>query len=112
MSQSEIDATTEGALAESCVVQDLCKFARVNIGSVYYWRDNKIEVDAILKFANNIIPIEVKYRNSIDKKSSAGIKTFTAKFECNQGIIVSKNILALENDILTVPLWVFALAVH
>jgi len=111
LSQSEIDPATEGALAESCVVQDLCKFARVNIGSVFYWRDNKIEVDAILKFTNNIIPIEVKYRNNIDKKSSAGIRAFAAKFDCGHGIVVSKNLLALEEDILTVPLWVFALAV-
>mgnify|MGYP001566820271 CR=1 FL=1 len=81
---------------------------------LYYWIDEyDKEVDCILA-SQQVLPIEVKYRNQISKSDLTGIMKFMEKFKLAKGIIVTKDILKEENienkQIIFIPAWLFLLA--
>ena len=93
-----------GHLVESVIVNHLEKTS--------FWRTpQKDEVDIVIKRNNEVIPIEIKYKNQITKKDLKGIVKFMKKFKVKRGIIVTKDVLKEENDILYMPAWLFLLAI-
>lgn len=76
-----------------------------------YWKEKKNEVDIIIDLNKIIIPIEVKYRERIDPEDKSSIKEFLQEYKEKSpfGIIVTKNLLALEGNILMIPAWIFLL---
>jgi len=70
----------------------------------YYWKGKK-EVDAVIKLGPIPIPIEVKYQERPD--DIGGVKEFMNEFDTGIGIVVTKNTLRLDGDILFVPLPLF-----
>lgn len=70
----------------------------------YYWRGKK-EVDVVIKLGTIPIPIEVKYQEHPD--DIGGVKEFMNEFHTGIGIVVTKNTLRLDGDILFVPLPLF-----
>jgi len=71
-----------------------------NIEKVFYWKSVKNkEIDFILsRSRNNILPVEVKYQNIINP-----IDHITIKNSFKEGIVVSKNIFSIENNIVVLP---------
>lgn len=67
----------------------------------FFWRRIH-EVDCVQ--TNPLIPIEVKYRDSIQQKDLRGIYTFMKKFAVQRGIVVSKN-LNKKGDLEIIPLY-------
>ncbi|MCL5674714.1 MAG: ATP-binding protein [Candidatus Omnitrophica bacterium] len=81
---------------------------------IFYWRD-KEEVDFIIKEGNNIIPIEIKYKNHIEKKDIMGLFKFTEQYQLKSAIVISKDILEQKKinglTVLFIPAWLFVLSV-
>jgi len=70
----------------------------------YYWKGKK-KVDVVIKLGPIPIPIEVKYQERPD--DIGGVKEFMNEFDTGIGIVVTKNTLRLDGDILFVPLPLF-----
>jgi uncharacterized protein len=79
-----------GLYAENLVFNALKKWeGTVNIN---YFKQKKYEIDFIVHAgAGKYIPIEVKYRDRVDKADFRTIRNFCTTYKCGQGIIVTKN---------------------
>jgi predicted AAA+ superfamily ATPase len=93
----------KGAFSENYVLQALQKQFE---GTPRYWSvDNpRYEVDFLIQYGNEIIPIEVK---SEDNVKSASLKKFADKFQDKVKLRVrfSLNNLRLDEDLLNIPLF-------
>jgi predicted AAA+ superfamily ATPase len=81
---------------------------------IFYWSENRQEVDVVCDLFHSPLPIEVKYQNTIGNREQRGMKRFLLKNKTAPfGIIVSKESLEfLETErILVVPLWLFLLLI-
>jgi hypothetical protein len=80
---------------------------------VFYWRERE-EVDFVLD-VNFLLPVEVKYRNTILLKDLKGIIKFMEKYGVREGIVVSKDLLEkMEQNgkiLWLIPAWLFLLMV-
>ncbi|CAN5410862.1 ATP-binding protein [soil metagenome] len=87
--------TDYGLLVENLVFQELYKFQMQARKSwlLHYWRTKAgAEVDFILKTdGETAIPIEVKYRNSIELKLSRSYKSFLDAYQPAIGFVITKN---------------------
>lgn len=76
-----------------------------------YWKNSR-EVDFMLK-NKGVLPVESKYTNKITKRDIEGLLEFMEKFDCNRGIILTKDLLRTEElskkTIVYVPVWLFLL---
>ena len=75
---------------------------------VFYWRKKggKREVDFIIKSKNNeLLPIELKFQNKIQKSDYKGLSKF------NKGIFLSKNEFNVTGNYVTIPVSLFLLLV-
>jgi predicted AAA+ superfamily ATPase len=77
---------------------------------VFYWGENG-EVDFIIEFKRIPIPFEVKYRNSITRDDKISIEKFLNEYKSPFGILITKNTFNLENNIISIPLWMFLLMI-
>lgn len=77
-----------------------------------YWR-NKHEVDFIVMRGNVPVPIEVKYRDKIEKRSLKGILEFMSKFDVESGIVLTRDRQGKEKiddkSLIFIPSWLFLL---
>ena len=64
--------------------------------SIYYFNDDKNEVDFIMKYENKIIPVEVKFREIIEKKDTDALVYFCNKYKLKKAVLITKNILEKE----------------
>jgi uncharacterized protein len=70
---------------------------------VYYWRDqHEHEVDVVIEFRGEPLPIEVKYRSD-PKSNLEGLRHFIEEKNPPFGIVVTRELLELEPPILFVP---------
>ncbi len=78
---------------------------------VFYWRERE-EVDFVLD-VNFLLPVEVKYRNTILPRDLKGIIKFMTKYGVREGIVVSKDLLQKrEQDdkiLWLIPAWLLLL---
>jgi hypothetical protein len=99
-------STNEPVLVENCVFTHLIRTFK----NISYWRDVE-EVDFVINIDNVPIPVEVKYRNKIERKYTRSVIKFCRKFNVNRGIIVTKNDLKKEIidevEIWFIPVWLF-----
>jgi len=78
---------------------------------IFYWLDKgRNEVDIVFTLKNEVIPIEVKYTNEIDRKDIKGLVRFCEEFR-TKGIVVTKDILKNEGNIIFMPAWLFLMMV-
>ena len=89
----------KGALTEQYVCQQL-----KNKHEIYYWvADNATaEIDFLLQYENEIVPIEVKAEENLKSKS---LKTFVDKFENKNAVRTSMNNYREEEWLKNVPLY-------
>lgn len=81
---------------------------------IFYWLDKaRNEVDIVVALKNEVIPIEVKYKNEIEKKDIKGLIKFCKEFK-TRGIVVTKDLLEKREiegkDILFIPAWLLLLS--
>lgn len=95
-----------GPKVESCVNRHLIHL------KPYYWK-NTSEVDFVIEGEKDLIPIEVKYRESIRREDMRGLLSFMDKFKLKNGIMITKDIFWTEKiekkNISQIPVWLFLL---
>jgi len=104
------DHTEVGKMIET-VVADHTKRLKFNLEpsskpSLFYWRSSH-EVDIIIDLYQKPLPIEVKFRETIEESYLKGLRSFIEKFNCKLSIVVTKNYLARNDSIVFVPAWLF-----
>lgn len=102
-----------GQMAESKMVETVINRHLLDpLRHLYYWRNGQ-EVDIIIEEEKKIIPLEVKFKEKIDKEDYKGLFAFMTHEKIQKGIIVTKNLLAskkiLGKEILHLPAWVLLL---
>lgn len=73
---------------------------------IFYWEDYDSEVDLILDLPIIVLPVEVKSKAG-DKAIGALNKFIEEHDKSKWGIIITKDELKLEKNILFLPLWMF-----
>ena len=84
-------------------------FVRSYLDAEFYWRKNGKEVD----FVFNSIPVEIKYKEKIEKEDLKNLLEFMKIFRQSKGYIISKDEfkeIRIDNKkIKIIPAWYFAL---
>lgn len=78
----------------------------------FFYRDEKgREVDLIIKEGGNIIPIEIKYQEKINKNDLLGLLYFLEKYCLNRGLVLTKEKVGKERIgqkiVYYLPVWEF-----
>lgn len=69
------------------------------------------EVDYVAEDAGGrLFPIEVKFRNRIDREDLDGVRRFMRRYGCRHGLVVTRETSGLEDGVALVPLMDFLLA--
>ena len=90
----------KGAFAENFILQSLVSQFH---SKIYYWTSGNVaEVDFVLQYQNNIIPIEVKASTNIKSKS---LISYSNKYEAPIKIRYSLKNLSLDKGLLNIPLF-------
>jgi len=80
--------------------------------SIFYWRGkNDREVDFIIKSDDKIIPIELKYQNSIKKEDQYGLIDFKKASKVKHSLLLTKDKLAVSTESVLIPTSLFLLLV-
>lgn len=84
-------------------------FVRSHLDTEFYWRKDGKEVD----FIYNRMPVEVKYKDNIQKQDLKNLLEFMEKFKISTGYLISKDRfdeVNIDNKIIKIlPVWYFAL---
>ena len=89
----------KGALTENYVLQMLLS---TGLKANYFTFDNKYEIDFIIQYKNNIIPIEVKSSENIN---SISLKHYNEKYNPKVRIRFSMKNLQKDNNLINIPLF-------
>ena len=77
-------------------------------GDMFYRDKHKVEVDIIIK-NDELIPVEVKYQNTINNSDLKGIMKFKDQYRTGMPIIITRNTFGTkryrDTDFLLVPAW-------
>lgn len=110
------DATERGLTAQTVAMNHAARLQYYLSGhrsaEVNYWQplDQSAEVDLVLNHSEYLIPIEVKYTNSISGSDRRGLYKFMERFgDADFGVILTKDKLGKKEDIYYIPLWLFCL---
>jgi predicted AAA+ superfamily ATPase len=96
-------AQDEGYLVENASVQLVRSYCESKPFRFYYWRDRSAEVDLVIDKKTHLLPVEIKYRNNIRNEDIAGLRAFMAKYQVKTGMVITKQKLGIEGDIVYVP---------
>ena len=90
----------KGNLVESFVFQQLYFRRKLDNNFRYeikYWRTKQgAEVDFVIEFQNELIPIEVKYQESSDTNITRSFQNFLNKYKQRKAIVITKNLLTIK----------------
>lgn len=76
-------------IEESMIIENL---VISSIPTTFFWRDpSHHEVDCVLIDKKKIIPVEIKYKNALDKRDLKGLLKFCDKFNARHAILVTKD---------------------
>jgi len=116
LSSTSLFTFLNNSVEESKLIENLIV---VNTGASFFWRTpQKYEVDIVLTKNNEVIPIEIKYKNNILPKEVKNLIHFSKDFNIQKAIMITKdfsgvNNFKLENDkileINFIPAWKFLL---
>ncbi|MEW6327039.1 MAG: ATP-binding protein [Thermodesulfobacteriota bacterium] len=93
-----------GILAEIATFSQLNSYLGVS-GKLFYFRERDMEVDFVVETARGLIPVEVKYRET--PKDIKGIRYLMERFKAKTALVITKDTLKIEENILFVPLRLF-----
>lgn len=102
-----INTPVAGSMVEAVIAN--------HVGSLFFWRTpQKDEVDIVVKGSKSTVPIEVKYQSQITADDINPMLKFCRRFNVQNGIIVTKDILENREvggvNILLIPAWLFLLS--
>jgi hypothetical protein len=108
----EIDELEKTKIVENLVFSHILSLKKRDLfPKIFYWMDKaRNEVDIVFTLNGKIIPIEVKYVNDIIKKDLKGLIKFCETFK-TQGIVITKDLLKKEENIIYIPAWLFLLTI-
>ena len=89
----------KGALTENYVLQTLIS---IGLNPYYFTFDNKYEIDFVIQFKNEIIPIEVKSSENINNKS---LKVYNESYNPKTRIRFSMKNLNKDGNLINIPLF-------
>lgn len=89
----------KGALTENYILQTL---VATGLNPYYFTFDNRYEIDYIIQYENEIIPIEVKSNESINNTS---LKVYNEKNNPKTRIRFSMRNLNKDNNLINIPLF-------
>ena len=109
------DGNELGKLVET-IVFNHCLRLKFNLTNkarpdMFYWRENGNEIDIILDCMEHVLPVEVKYRNRIDKPDVKAIREFVENGQAPFGFVVTVDKLEKDGKLIYIPLWLFLLIV-
>ncbi|MBR2555511.1 MAG: ATP-binding protein [Aeriscardovia sp.] len=93
------DNTFKGAVAENYVVQ---MAAAGEKGLFYYKPDDSMEIDLLLEYDGEIVPMEIKAGRH---KRSTSLKNYRTKFSPVKMIRISENNFGQADELISVPLY-------
>lgn len=77
------------------------------LDNIYFYRTiSKSEIDFVIQKENSLLPIEVKYRNKVQKVPVA-IKNFNKQYNNVNSIIITKSELKKQGEDLYIPYYLF-----
>ena len=88
-----------GAVTEQYVLQE---FKTIGDLPVFYWASNRAELDFLIQYQNNIIPVEAKATINLQAKS---LKSFRQKYEPKISIRTSLADFEENNGLFNIPLY-------
>lgn len=88
-----------GAITEQYVLQE---FKTIGELPVFYWASNKAELDFLIQYQNNIIPVEAKATINLQAKS---LKSFRRKYEPKISIRTSLADYEENTGLFNIPLY-------
>ena len=106
-----LESTDVGLMAETTVhnhLQNLTSKLAAYRTSCYYWKNN-CEIDNVITFGKNPVPVEVKYQNQIRAEEAESCREFAEVNESPFSIVVTRDKLSFEDKIAYIPLWYFLL---
>ncbi len=87
-----------GHVFENLVLNIIKEKIKFTNGSIHFWRTlDKAEVDFVLDFGREIIPIEVKYKKYKMPKLEASMRSFIGKYAPKKAFIVNLELNTLLN---------------
>ena len=89
----------KGALTENYVLQMLLA---IGLDCNYFTFDNRYEIDYIIQYQNEILPIEVKAGENVRNIS---LKTYQEKYKPTKGIRISMKNLQKDGQLINIPLF-------
>lgn len=109
LKEYEITEDNSGFVIENIVGLHLFRLSKKYNDRIFYFRAKK-EVDFVLK-NKKLVPIEVKYAESINKSDIANLLNFMSENKLKEGIVVTKNLFKTDiierKKILFIPAWLF-----
>ncbi len=98
-----------GHKIEMIVIRHLLKKREVSMfgldlvkGPYFWYSDKGKEIDFVVESKNALIPLEVKYQNTISPGDYTGMKRVFGG-----GIVVTKNTIFRDGNIIGIPAWLF-----
>lgn len=93
---------------ESMVIEEFLRSlnaAGIDYSCFYYRTSGGAEVDLVIEGKFGLIPVEIKYTQTINLKSLRAIRDFIREFKCPYGIVVNNDekVRLYEPDIIGIP---------
>lgn len=114
LKRKEIDADTAGHVIEGMADFDIRLLCEKQNYKEYYFRNKeKEEIDIILDRKNDIIPIEVKYKEEIKESELKAMISFIRDNKerkigkTNYGIVITKDIYKKVDNLYFIPYWLW-----
>ena len=89
----------KGALTENFIIQSLTS---IGLNPYYYTFNNRYEIDFLLQYKNEIIPIEVKSSENINNTS---LKVYNEKYNPKIRVRFSMRNLTKDDNLINIPLF-------
>ena len=77
------------------------------VNRLFYWKSASNEVDFVLRFEEAYLPIEVKYTSSLSRRDINGLYSFTRPNSGQKGLVLTKDLLRADEDIVALPAFLF-----
>jgi len=113
LKRKEVDDATAGHIVEGMADFDARLICEKENYNQYYFRNAaQEEVDIIIDRKLDLIPIEVKYSNTIDPADTENIRKFIEANKSglsgvNYGIMITKDTFKIEDNLYYIPYWMF-----
>lgn len=108
---TSLEGEERGRIAETLAHNVIKLFPGVSDISYYREPSDQQEIDFVARVGSRVVPIEIAYKNQIDKRHRDSIRSFleTQGKQSSFGILVTKEDWKIEQPILEMPLAMFLL---